>query len=141
MPPGYVNDDGFPYHVEPDGNRFAPHHHLLGLYGVALLAIVSGIELGAAPLVTLLGAFVGLFSFLHLWYHYYPTLGALGSLLGLTIAAVGLAAIDPMLLPHRLLGLLFVLVAADDVLQHAFGLATPLDRVWNRYIFSAVREA
>lgn len=131
---------GFPYHSEPDGNRFAPHHHLLGLYAVGVFATISGIESGGAPVVTLIGVFVGLFAFLHLWYELYSTAGAVGSLAGILLILVGFV-IDPWASWVWQGGVLVAaLIALDDTLQHAVGLAMPVDAIWKRFLWPLVRE-
>lgn len=126
----------FPAEREPDTNRFAPHHFLVGNYLAGLSALLSGIELGAAPIVVLAGVLLGLFAWNHFWYDHrrYPAIGAAGSAAGLAVVTVGLF-VDPLLLEYRLLAGVGVLVAADDCLQHALGVSTPLDTFWNRYVY------
>lgn len=74
---------------EPDGDALAPHHFWVGVA-------------------------VAVFSFGSVW-RYYPTLGAVGSLIGL-------------------------LIALDDAVEHAFNVPTPLDMIWVRYIAPIVRR-
>ncbi|WP_135853162.1 hypothetical protein [Halorussus salinus] len=44
-----------------------------------------------------------------------------------------------LLVGHRGLALVGVLVALDDALEHAFGWPTPLDLLWSRWLYPAVR--
>lgn len=136
MPPDWLDPDGFPHHREPDGNRFAPHHEYIGCLAVLVIAWASSLAAGM-PWLTVVGTLTSLFCFAFFWYDLgrYPTVGAFGASAGLVVAAVGLLAADPFLLPHRLAAGVGVLVAADDVLQHATGARTPLDELWRRFIF------
>lgn len=66
-----------------------------------------------APHHAYIGLALTLFGFLFVW-PYYPQTGAALSLLG-------------------------ILVTADDVLEHAFGIWTPLDALWKRVLVRFVR--
>jgi hypothetical protein len=55
-----------------------------------------------------IGIALSVFSFWSVW-PAYPAVGAVGTLLGL-------------------------LVALDDAVEHAFGIPTPLDQLWNRWL-------
>lgn len=131
----------FPAEREPDTNRFAPHHHLLGCYVAGLTAAASGMALGRPPVVTLAGVGIALFAFIHLWYDYglYPVLGSIGSLLGLAVAFVGALLLDPMLLSDRVVVIVALLVAADDAIQHSFGIETPLNWLWDTFLWPLLR--
>jgi hypothetical protein len=61
-----------------------------------------------------IGVTVLLFGFVSVW-PAYPATGA-------TMALIGL------------------LVAADDVLSHVFGIPTPLDTLWKKVIYPAIRR-
>jgi hypothetical protein len=73
----------FPHEAVPDGAVFAPHHFWIGV-GIAVFAF-------------------------GLTWRYYPVTGAVGTLVGLSIAL-------------------------DDAVSHAFGVPTPLDLLWANYI-------
>lgn len=60
-----------------------------------------------------MGVAVAVFSFWSVW-PAYPAVGAVGTLLGL-------------------------LVALDDAVEHAFGIPTPLDQLWSRWLREKVR--
>lgn len=62
-----------------------------------------------------IGVALSVFSFWSLWQAgHYPALGAVGTLLGL-------------------------LIALDDAVEHAFGIPTPLDQLWNQWLREKVR--
>lgn len=61
-----------------------------------------------------IGTAVSVFGFWSVW-QYYPTLGSLLTLVGLA-------------------------VALDDAVEHAFNVRTPLDEVWKRVIYPALRR-
>lgn len=124
----------FPHEAVPDGAVFAPHHAYIGVL-LALLAVALVWDdarhaepwLGAASLLAVT------FAFALVWPFYHAT-GA-----GLALLFMGSALVsvwspfwwaEPWLGPRGVL-LVGVLVAADDVVSHAFGVPTPLDLVWS----------
>lgn len=132
----------FPYHLVPDGHVGAPHHVYIGLI-VALLALAVMWDNRDEDPWLAAGALGGiLFSFVTVW-PFYPVVGA-----SLTLLALLVSAVAPVLrrdywrevtkgqLSVYLLG---VLVAADDVLEHSFGVSTPLDTLWKVALHPLVR--
>lgn len=152
--------DKFPYHTIPDGDVMFPHHLYLGLFVVALVVWrVSDDYRHVEPVGVFVGSLISLFSFISLWGTSYPVTGAIGTLLGLTVASLSLftrrvwtseakssSAEDDGFADSsadesdegnvsygrrmRLLVALGLLMAWDDALEHAFGLPTPLDLLW-----------
>jgi len=129
---------GFPADTIPDGAALAPHHAYVGLL-LALLAValVWDDAAGKEPWAVAAGIALALFAFASIW-TYYPETGALLSLFGVAVALVA-----PIVLPFwqsypwvgpRGVALFGALVAADDVVEHAFGLATPVDWLWKAHI-------
>ena len=138
----------FPYHEIPDGAVFAPHHYIYGLLLTLLvLAVVWDNFRAREPLLAALGVVVGLFGFLLVW-PWYPVAGAVLSLAGppIIVLAVGLGwsglavgdTWDDYPLRWRLAAMLGALVAAEDVLQHAFGWSGPFDTIWKVYLVDRV---
>lgn len=138
----------FPHDPIPDGAILAPHHYTYGLALVLLVvAIVWDNYRDREPLFAALGAGVGLFGFLFVW-QYYPKAGAILALAGpvVTIGAVLLGSTgfavggvwDDYPPRYRVATVLFSLVALDDAVEHAFGVATPGDTLWVRYLSDRV---
>jgi len=132
----------FPHEVVPDSAIFAPHHAYVGVLVVALAVwVVSDNLPRREPLLAAVGALVALFAFASVW-PFYPPVGAAGALAGLTLAAVGVLwpggtwAVYP--LRWRALALLGVAIALDDVIEHAFGVWTPLDALFRRLILPVI---
>lgn len=140
----------FPAETVPDGSVAWPHHYALGLYLVALAALVALNDTRTTdPLAVLAGAGIGLFSWFHLWGTGYPVAGALASILGVVV--VGLAVVRSVSLPvigiqiggfrsrygrdHAIVVLVGLVVAFDDWVSHAFGIWTPLDWIWGVAIY------
>lgn len=126
----------FPVEAVPDGNVWLPHHFAYATWAALFLAwYVSNEE--RKPTVVVGSLLVALFGWYHLWPGGAPTVGALTVLAGLTAAAAALVARSDWREEYpqysRALLVLLVLVAADDVLQHAFGIPTPLDGIWKHY--------
>ena len=138
----------FPHEAVPDGAVFAPHHYT---YALGLVLLVVGIVWDnyrdREPLFAVLGAGVGLFGFLFVW-QYYPAAGAILALAGpvVTIGAVLLGSTgtavggvwDDYPPRYRVATVLFSLVALDDAVEHGFGVPTPLDVLWVRYLSDRV---
>jgi len=135
----------FPAEAVPDGAILAPHHYI---YGMLLVLVVIGMVwdnyADREPLLAVLGAGSGLFGFVSVW-PYYPVAGALLALLGpvvviaaVTVGSFGLAVgdvWDDYPRRQRAAAVLLSLVALDDVVEHAFGVPTPLDVIWNGYLY------
>lgn len=131
----------YPHEPIPDGAVMAPHHYTYGLLLAALLVgVVWDNYPDREPLLAVLGAGTGLFGFLFVW-PWYPAAGASLTLAGpvITIAAVLLGwsgtavggVWDDYPIRYRVGVVLFSLVALDDAAEHAFGVWTPLDALWN----------
>ncbi|AGM11613.1 hypothetical protein HCTV5_2 [Halovirus HCTV-5] len=123
----------FPNEDEPDGNRLVPHHYLQGAWAVVLLAVMYDATWILPPIA------VSLFGWYHAWFHY-PRTGA-----GLTLTGLAGALCASLLTLSFGSGLqvafvLSVAWAADDALEHAFGIWTPLDWLWNQHLRAIVTE-
>jgi len=121
----------FPAESVPDGVIGAPHHLYIGvLVLVVAILVVADDYARREPLLALTGALTALFAFATVWPYYHVT-GALLTLAGLLVVLVGVCwpggiwAAYPI--RWRLVAFLGVLVALDDVIEHAFGVWTPLD--------------
>jgi len=130
--------ENFPHDAIPDGAALAPHHAYVGLL-LALLAValVWDDAAGKEPWAVAAGIFVALFAFASIW-PYYAATGAVLALFGVAVAVVAPVALQfwqsyPWIGP-RGVALLGALVAVDDVVEHAFGVATPLDWLWQTHI-------
>lgn len=132
----------FPHESVPDGYVLAPHHAYVGLLVAALAVwVVSDNKPHREMLVTAVGCALLLFGFLFTW-KWYAEAGA-----ALSLAGVGLMLAGPLWpggewagfsWAWRLVALLGALVAADDVIEHAFGVPTPLDKFWVEYLAPVV---
>lgn len=124
----------FPHESVPDGHIGAPHHLYVGVgLLVATVAVVMDNYRRREPVLAGAGALLALFSFATVW-PFYPPVGAAGALAGLALAAGGVASPwgfwEDVSRRARLTAALGVLIASDDVVEHAFGVATPLDELW-----------
>lgn len=141
----------FPHHAVPDGAVFAPHHLWTGLLLVLLALLVVWDDDPLREPWGLLAALLATGFCFGLTWPYYPRAGAVGSLLGVTVALVSLTLWPAFALVARQLELIEspptfwterrlapawfgavvgTLIAADDVLEHALGWTTPLDWAW-----------
>lgn len=132
----------FPHEAVPDGAIFGPHHLYVGVLVVALAVwVVSDNLPHREPLLAAVGALVALFSFATVW-PYYPPVGALGALAGLTLALVGVLYPGGMWAAYplrwRAVAFAGVFIAADDVVEHAFPIGTPLDAFFHRVILPLI---
>lgn len=131
---------GFPADAIPDGAVIAPHHYV---YGMLLVGLVAGIVWDdyrhREPLFTAVGVGLGLFGFVFTW-PFYPVAGAVLSLFGPVVSIMAVVAgyatpefayWDDYPVRYRIATLVFSLIALDDAVEHAFGVATPLDVLWN----------
>lgn len=134
---------GFPHEAVPDGDVLAPHHAYIGLLALLVVCwMVSDDRMGRESWVATVGALTALMGFLFTWRHY-PAVGATVTLAGL-LAALTTVVARPFWWEYQLVGLrgtalLALAVAFDDVVQHAFGYATPLDTFWARWLHPAVQ--
>lgn len=129
----------FPYHQVPDGSVAVPHHFVWAMILALIpLAIIWDNHPTREPWAAGSAIVVGLIAFLYIW----PTHHVLGAALAVTMTVTAIGALLVRLLWLRgdwplvplILSLLFVLVATDDVLQHAFGWEMPLDWVWKYHL-------
>jgi hypothetical protein len=131
----------FPHETIPDGAVFAPHHYTY-LLGAALLLVAAVWDNYRCkePLLTGAGLLAGLFGFLFVWPYYpvagaalavgAPTLAVLVMLFG--SAGLGIGDVwDEYPLRYRFGAILLTLGGLDDAVEHAFGVTTPLDYLWN----------
>ena len=127
----------FPYEPEPDGAVFGPHHFYLGVLLILLVCwMVYDPESDGKPWAVTGLTLLSVFAFSLTW-PYYPVVGAFGVILVLGVATT-IAVVRPLWWRTGLLArsALFVglFVAWDDVLSHALGWRTPLDRVWAEHL-------
>lgn len=123
----------FPHDDVPDGDHLAPHHYLQGAWALVLLALMYDTTWILPPLA------VSLFGWYHAWVTY-PRTGA-----ALTLTGLAGALVASLLTTSSGSGIQFLLVlsvawAADDALEHAFGIWTPLDWLWNQHLRAIVTE-
>ncbi|SFH07881.1 hypothetical protein SAMN04488063_0116 [Halopelagius inordinatus] len=122
----------WPAEAVPDGTVLAPHHATLGLLAalVALL-IVWDDDPDREPVGAFAGVLVALVGFLLVW-PAHPVVGAVLTHAGAVVALVALLrpgfgfALGP-----RVVATVSVLVALDDVVEHAWAVPTPLDSGWH----------
>ncbi len=126
----------FPHENVPDGAVGGPHHLYIGVLVVLVAVwIVSDNRPHQEPLVAAVGALTALFAFATIWPYYHGT-GAALTLAGLLVALIGICwpggiwAGYP--LRWRFVALVGLLIALDDVAEHAFGVWTPLDAGFNQ---------
>lgn len=129
----------FPYHVVPDGSVLLPHHFTwAAIFALLPAAVVWDDYRHREPVAYVAGLVGSLVSFLLVW-PAYPTVGATLALAGTAVATAALCWPDPDARlrwwahwepRYWLLAALLVAVAWDDLLQHAFGVVTPLDWAW-----------
>ncbi|MFC3476104.1 hypothetical protein [Halobacterium litoreum] len=132
----------WPVDAVPDGHVAAPHHVYLGLGVLLVVAWVVADDLPhREPVVSVAGALVALFAFGLVW-PWYPVVGAAGAVAGVVVALAGVVWPGGMWSTYssaaRALAGVGALVALDDVVEHAFGWATPLDLVWVRVVYPAL---
>jgi hypothetical protein len=141
----------FPVDTIPDGAIFAPHHYTYGMLLVLVMIFVVWDNFrDREPLLSVLATGSGLFSFLYVW-PFYPVAGAIGSVVApvLVIGVVlmgwaGLSVGDvwddyPVL--YRAMTIVFSILALDDAVEHAFGVWTPFDALWQAYLVDKVAVA
>lgn len=131
-----ILEGSFPHDLEPDGAVQAPHHFTYGVIAAALLAFVVWDDHPKREPIVVVGSLAaGYFAFLHVW-KWYPVTGAALVLLALAGAWFGLLRPqwDDWNGRVRLAVAICVLVAYDDALEHALGIPTPLDFIWNVHL-------
>lgn len=130
----------FPVDRVPDGAIFAPHHFFIGAGLIGLVLATMWNDSVREPWAAAAALAGSTFSFTLAWPHY-PEVGAALTLMGLGGLVVAPARAYWRLRGHRLIATYYVgvLVVADDVLEHAFGIATPLDTLWTVVLLPLVR--
>lgn len=129
----------FPHDQIPDGAVMAPHHAYIGLVFLALAMFMVWDDRPADPVATFLSGILTLFGFLFVW-PYYPVTGAAMAVTGLAAAPVAAYVDRDVFLKANSTktALAFAaigwLIAVDDVVEHAFGISTPLDLLFNELI-------
>jgi uncharacterized membrane protein len=129
----------FPAEAVPDGSVAVSHHATWALVmSLIPLMVVWDNHPTREPWLAVSAVTLALLGFLIVW----PTHPVLGA--ALTVAATGTALValtvraadlpDSWGLLPVLLALALVLVATDDVVDHAFHVQTPLDWVWNAHL-------
>jgi len=127
----------FPADTVPDGAVLGPHHAYIGMMLALLaLAVVWDDRAGVEPWVGSVGLLVAVFAFVTVW-PFYPATGAVLALSGVLLVLS--SAFLPFWTGYGWVGprgalLLGSLIALDDVLEHAFGVPTPLDWLWKAHI-------
>lgn len=119
----------FPHENEPDGDSFAPHHYIWGT-GVYCLGLMMATE---GTLVGNTGVMIGLFGFLFMW-PYYHSAGAVMSGVAIPMMAYPIIFSQGVYGISALVALIGVLAVTDDYVSHAFGMSTPLDRIWKERV-------
>jgi hypothetical protein len=127
----------------PDGAALAPHHLYIGAL-VALVAVwVASDDIRDAEPVIMGTALLGvMFAFGSIW-RWYPKTGAAFALICLLVATAAVV-VAPFWRAYpwigvRGVGLVGCAIAADDLVEHAFGVWTPLDWAFNTYGPAAMR--
>lgn len=128
----------FPAERLPDGALLTTHH-----YTYALLFAFVGVWIvwdnyrRREPAITAIAIMTGLIGFVLAW-RFHPVTGALLSLLGGALGVVlpltGQWRDYPT--KWRAWVVAWSLVALDDVINHAFGIPTPLDWLYNAGLYS-----
>jgi len=129
----------FPYHTVPDGSVWVPHHFTWAMILALIpLFVIWDNDPHREPWLAVSSIAVGLIAFLLVW----PTHHVLGAVLAVTATIVAIISLLSRLTLFRgdwpvlplAVALVLVLVASDDVLQHAFGWEMPLDWLWKNHL-------
>ena len=135
----------WPVDTVPDRTVLAPHHFWTGLL-LVYFAIwhIADDYVHREPSSAMAGVLVGVIGFLAWEWH--PILGAVLSHAGLLVILYAVAVGDYLTeyrwFGHRGVVLLGLLIAADDAVEHAWGIWTPLDSlVWAEWIIPVLHWA
>jgi len=148
IPNSLVNLSWKVHETVPDGSVFHPHHFTYAAIATLLVALRHwDDEPDKEPIGVVFGVTMSLFGWFFMWSEFArrPEAGATVVLLGLTVALISLTVrsvwrgVYPT--SSRLAAFTTLLIASDDVLNHAFGVATPLDWLWTAYFVDAVPYA
>lgn len=132
----------FPHDLVPDGHIMAPHHLYIGIAVMALALAMMWDDRETDPYLAAASVMGMGFSFTFVWPFYHATGAAM------SLAFLALGALAPLIrldywsgqeqlrrgVAHTLLYAVGLLVAADDLLEHAFGIWTPLDWLFNAHM-------
>lgn len=126
----------FPHEAIPDGNVWGPHHFYIAFFAAMfILATVWDNYRDHEPVFVAAGLLISLFGFSFIW-PFYPVVGSMLCLLGLSGSSGAIFRPYWQDFPRsRVLTAVFLAVAWDDALEHAFGLPTPLDWIWGCCIY------
>lgn len=102
------------------------------------LAVIWDNDPHREPIVAVACIVLGLIAFLFVW----PTHHTLGAIIAVTATVGALLALLGRLTLYRgewpilpiFIAFVLVLIASDDVFQHAFGWETPLDWAWKNHL-------
>jgi len=129
----------FPHDTVPDGHVAAPHHFYIGIIIVAIALAVVWDDQKADAVVSLSALCGALFGFAFVW-PFYPAVGALLTLAATAVVPVALLYERHIFSRAELAGACVGwIIAADDVLEHAFGVSTPLDILFVKYLLPAIQ--
>jgi len=131
----------FPVEQVPDGSVWLAHHFVYAVWAALFVCWMAARD-DQKPWVTVGGLLVALFSWYHIWPTAYSMTGATGVLVGFALANLAVVWRRPWRMGHasdlRMICLLCLLIAWDDVLQHAFGLWMPLDWIWKTFLLQSL---
>jgi hypothetical protein len=125
----------YPAEKAPDNAFTAPHHYLYPLYVILVLCAVKWDNHSYKEPVAVVGfTLLGMFSWFQFW-PYYPVVGA--TLCGIALIGVVVSTVLTTTYSRRwqLAVLCLTVMAADDWFSHALGVWTPLDWIFNEYIY------
>lgn len=131
---------GFPVDLIPDGHPFAPHHLYWASFGALLVLLTMWDNRRADPWVAAGALVTVLFAFGSIW-PFYHDFGAAVTLAGLTMALgapLRRSYWSGVGRRRTALYILFVLAALDDAVEHALGVWTPLDWLFNQYVIHLI---
>lgn len=127
----------FPADVTPGGNVWLSHHFVYAAWGALFVAWLIARD-GEKPWAVVGGLLVALFGWYHMWPTGKPYLGTTVVMVGLLVASAGVTVNDiweaEEVQRFRLVVGVLLVVAWDDIFEHAFGVWTPLDWLWTTYI-------
>lgn len=119
----------------PDGSLWIPHHYIYPLYTIVILLAWKWDDFPKKePLIAAVGLATALTGWFHFW-TYLPWLGVTLCGIGLGFIVYGAYRADQYSRRWRIAVASLALFAADDWLSHGFGVWTPLDWLFNEYIY------
>lgn len=129
----------FPHEAIPDGSVWWPHHYLYSSFAAMLIAFRHWDDKPEVePMGVVGGIATSLFGWFFLWGMQRPRWGAVLTMVGLLIATVSAIGRKQWREDHPTTSRVAILgglgLAWDDVINHAFGVATPGDSAWKSYL-------